>query len=1281
MSSKLFSIFFVILFVAKTTAQNPSALYQNWVDAQVNNTTPTLPTFSYAGYHNGEISLPSSFSQQVYNVTDYGAVANDNKSDKQAIIATIAAAEANPNGGIVFFPPGRFIVHDTNPTESGVVADVSDEIIRISKSNIVLKGSGRGVNGTELYQKSHTTHPDMATKDYVCPYLFLFWNGEDSANTFITNVTGNSDRESHTVQVASTANITVGQWVELYVKNTATAFVNEELAPFSTSDFYQPANLKIVNDGVEVREFHKVVSKTANSITFKEPIHRAVNATYGWKINNFKALEEVGIQDLKYTGGFIWNHLHHQAPQELFPGEPKSGPNAFLSSSGWSGIQFNHVVNSWITNIEFSAVSQAAQIKFSAYSTALDVRYSGNPGHNFISTNSATGCFIGKNKDVTTGVWHGCGVNGKSIGNVFWRNSSPKNGNSGIEMHASQPRSTLIDACSGGMFFNQGGSTGALPNHLKNMVLWNFDGVSYQNNNVKTFRPNNETIYAKFITPIISGLKGFTMSSATHQTQVNESSGTHVDETSLYESQLAYRLGFLPNWVSGTPDEVVSKKVIYFEDFGSDSNRGFFKKLKINGGQTPENIFKRVSNLPDLADSYNLFDENVDRETSRIPNGAALGNPTSQRTLSVSGTNVGSSTNFGIEAYAIFTPLNLSSTNPNIDVTHTYKYASFWSQRRFGQGDIATISLQVSTDYNPPAVNFENATWVTVPLHSGKFGNTTNNEQKFVKGMVDLTSFANGVNGDNVTLALKYQGSSSAYSSSNRNGTFYFSDLQFIVQTAPITNTWDGSSNSDVTEPANWDTKAAPVSNTNNLLIPAGLTNYPTVTNPLTVNEITIASGASFISTSTVTGNVTYKRNLSFIDGNTQGWHLVGSPVVGQVYNDAFLVANAIASGTNNNRGIATYNNTVASNNWTYHQFGATETFDVGKGYSIKTYEDKDVSFTGTMNTNPVNVAISKSTKSFNLISNPYTSYINSGAFLNLQTNADKLTSKTIWVWNPISKNHETKIAGEAFKIAPAQGFYVSCKTAGNLTFQETIQSHQNTDTFLKSEQKPEIQINITEGNLNRFAKIYYINSATKDFDNGFDGETFDNQKNTLDVFTHLVENNLGKNYQIQSLPNQDLETMIIPVGLKSEAGKEIIFSADVLNLPNNIKVFLEERQNNTFTRLDENNSSYKVILSKDINDVGRFYLHTKSEVLNSSQFELENVSIFMQKNSNLRITGLKKVVTNFEMYTLLSKKIKQSSFYTNGVKDISLSNLKSGIYIVQLTTVKGKLNRKLIIE
>ncbi|MBD0831633.1 DUF4955 domain-containing protein [Aestuariibaculum sediminum] len=542
----------IFLFPAIGIAQNPSTLYQNWKasmdnrkDTDPNNDyIPILPDFSYAGYHNGERGLPSVFTQTYFNVTDFGAIANDNVSDKDAIMAAISEAEQNPNGGVVFFPPGRFIVNDAN-------VDNLSEIIKVTKSNVVIKGSGSGDGGTELYQKDNTTHPDMETKDWVCPYLIQFTNNEDSVNNYITDVTENAERETYTINVANTSNISVGQWIELYVKNSSSSFIAEELAPYTSADLFEPQNLKLVNNGVEVREIHKVVGKTTNTITFKEPIHRAINAAYNWKINNFAVLEEVGIQDLKYTGGFVWKHIHHRAPQELYPGEPVGGPHAYLSSSGWSGIQFNHVVNGWITNVEFSNMSQVAQFKFSGYCSALDNEYTGNPGHNYISTNSATGCLIGRNLDSTIGIWHGCGLNAVSIGNVIWRNENPVNGNSGMEVHASQPRANLFDVCKGGFFFNMGGSTGALPNHLKNLVLWNFEGVSYQSTEVKSWRPNSETKYAKFLMPIISGLKGFTMSEEPNQFQENESPGIHVDEESLYEAQLAYRLnGNLPNWVT-----------------------------------------------------------------------------------------------------------------------------------------------------------------------------------------------------------------------------------------------------------------------------------------------------------------------------------------------------------------------------------------------------------------------------------------------------------------------------------------------------------------------------------------------------------------------------------------------------------------------------------------------------------------------------------------------------------------------------------------------------------
>tara|TARA_R110002050_G_scaffold290419_1_gene444120 strand:- start:5901 stop:8717 length:2817 start_codon:yes stop_codon:yes gene_type:complete len=494
---------------------------------------------------------------------------------------------------------------------------------------------------------------------------------------------------------------------------------------------------------------------------------------------------------------------------------------------------------------------------------------------------------------------------------------------------------------------------------------------------------------------------------------------------------------------------------------------------------------------------------------------------------------------------------------------------------------------------------------------------------------------------------------------------------------------WTGVTDSDWDTTTNWNTNALPIAS-HDAIIPSGITNYPTGTTPVSVNSLTIESGASFMTSSTVTGNVTYKRNLSFTSGNLEGWHLVGAPVVGQAFGGAttWLDDNNIASGTGSNRGVATYDNSVASNNWNYSD-GTASSFATATGYSVKTSATTDISFTGTMNTDPVNKAITIGAGTpFNLISNPFVSYINSETFLDLAANSTKLTSKTIWVWNPTTKNYDAKISTEAFKVAPGQAFFVSCSTAGDLTFEEGIQSHQTTDTFLKGSSKPEIQLNITNGDLNRYAKVFYNENATTGFDNGYDGETFSGVSNNFDVFTQLLENNLGKNYQIQSLPNTDLEAMVIPVGVKAIAGKEITFSAQAINLPNGVKVFLEDRTTNTITRLDEANTSYKVTLSDALNGTGRFYLHTKaSSVLSTNDVDLQNISVYTTNNATLKVVGLTSGTSNLKVFNILGKQVLQSTFISTGVKEVSLPKLATGVYIVQLTTETGKLNKKIILE
>ena len=59
------------------------------------------------------------------------------------------------------------------------------------------------------------------------------------------------------------------------------------------------------------------------------------------------------------------------------------------------------------------------------------------------------------------------------------------------------------------------------------------------------------------------------------------------------------------------------------------------------------------------------------------------------------------------------------------------------------------------------------------------------------------------------------------------------------------------------------------------------------------------------------------------------------------------------------------------------------------------------------------------------------------------------------------------------------------------------------------------------------------------------------------------------------------------------------------------IKVFLEDRNTNTFTRLDEANATYKVTLTEALDGVGRFYIHTTQSALSIDNVALTGVSIF----------------------------------------------------------------------
>lgn len=532
---------------------------------------------------------------------------------------------------------------------------------------------------------------------------------------------------------------------------------------------------------------------------------------------------------------------------------------------------------------------------------------------------------------------------------------------------------------------------------------------------------------------------------------------------------------------------------------------------------------------------------------------------------------------------------------------------------------------------------------------------------------------------------------------SNSNAIFRVNGIRFkILDSSTLSSIWVGRT-TDFGDTQNWlnntlptDASDVTIQNYNNEPVIFGSRSYEVDDLNIAKGiDLEIRTGGSLIVNGASTGEVDYRRDLSNDASATKAWYLMASPVAGVVFNDTFVANNDIAISGDGDRGVATYNTgSTGAAAWTYLAGAGSISNTPGLGYSIKIDPDGNSTapevgadgrlfFTGTINTTDISPDLNDG-NGFYLLGNPYTSYVNSGTFLGANTNLDT----QIWVWDQVDEMYDVHPSGDNFMLAPGQGFFAKLNSGTSVTFAETNQKDRpgSGDTFQKSA-RTEVKLLMNDGVNNRFAKIYYTDTATTGFDAGWEGETFGGIPNKLSVFTHLVENSVGKNYQVQSLPKSDLESMIVPLGIRAESEKEITFSLETLNFPTGMKIYLEDRQTNTFTRLDEANSEFKVTLSEKVDGVGRFYLHTKSAALSTENISLESVSIYKTNNSNLRIVGLSNGTSSIKLFNILGKQMMNSTFKSSGSDNVALPKLATGIYIVQLETENGKLNKKIILE
>ena len=546
-----------------------------------------LPDYSYAGYNHGESAPQGAFSlgYQVINVKE--RMTAKNMTAREALISILqekgmtrvnGTNKLNANAKIViYFPAGDYILHndDDNTRDESKQKDAVDSKnnnvssgIEIYGGNFVIKGDGP--DKTRLIMETPNL-PTSISNLSSSPILLAIkhTNGPNNAGNSpkLASVTENAKRGDFTVKVSGTTGISSGQWVQLRLRSGDRELVKKEIGPIALNENWAIAKAPIsINQGsddlygVKITEFHQVKSASNGKITFYEPIMHDIdikyNDTEGWEIRTYKYLENVGVEDLSFVGNALDGYAHHGE------GHAEQAKVGWQYDGAYKPLLLQRVVNSWVRNVHFESVSEALTFAESANSSAYDIRISGKRGHSAVRSQGSSRVFIGKVRDESAGndvygkscqgQFHGCGVSKPSVGTVLWNVTW---GNDAcFESHATQPRATLIDNCSGGLvYYRAGGDENEVPNHLGDLTLWNLNVTGTDSHASNFAWWSDSDTWWKIFPPIVVGTHGMNVKfSGKEQQQVTyeESTGMKVSPESLYEAQLRERLGYVPGWLN-----------------------------------------------------------------------------------------------------------------------------------------------------------------------------------------------------------------------------------------------------------------------------------------------------------------------------------------------------------------------------------------------------------------------------------------------------------------------------------------------------------------------------------------------------------------------------------------------------------------------------------------------------------------------------------------------------------------------------------------------------------
>lgn len=383
-----------------------------------------LPDFSYAGYDFGESDIPSFIGATTIDTTEFGVIADDDLDDSKALQEALEAARSTRGPVILTLPKGRIKL---------------SEIVKINRSDLVIRGHGQGETGSEIYIHRPLSYVETGTKfDEIRTYLKRFdkiqkdkgqnvywpfseysWTGGflwigpeghrasgyleelDTPDTVLAEgIQG--ERGSHTLTVTNSRKLRAGDDIEIVWFNRA-----GETGPLLKT-LYGETDLKIGSHHWTFPERGLIRQKTVirgingNQVRIADPLLHPLSDAVSASLVDWSPLTNVGLEDLKisFSPGVSFGHHLEQ---------------------GFNAIYFTGTRNGWVRDVTIHDADSGILTYSSSNLTFQNIETTGDrEAHYAVHIGSAHNILV-SDLSIRNPVRHALSVNTKSTKAVFQR--------------------------------------------------------------------------------------------------------------------------------------------------------------------------------------------------------------------------------------------------------------------------------------------------------------------------------------------------------------------------------------------------------------------------------------------------------------------------------------------------------------------------------------------------------------------------------------------------------------------------------------------------------------------------------------------------------------------------------------------------------------------------------------------------------------------------------------------------------------------------------------------